>query len=274
MKESTAEPPAPGPSRIALYGDSLVSEAAQDFSYLAGESGASVRVRTFPGTAICDFLPAMTADAEGWQPNVALLAFSGDPFTPCMAGVQLGSLSYYAKYKEDAQTAISIFRSIGAQVILVGLPADSSTGLSQNAAALNGIYQALSEANTGVAYDNAGQAVMVNGQFTWTLPCLSGEPCTGPNGTNIVRSPDGVHFCPDGKTTFVGGLEECDVYSSGALRFATAMLAPVFPPRAPSPPATSPPTVCRTELSHVSSPQKRSTARQKPRPRPKGCRLR
>jgi hypothetical protein len=44
-----------------------------------------------------------------------------------------------------------------------------------------------------------------------------------------------VHFCPDGKTTLVGGFEECDVYSSGAFRFASAMLAPALtPPSLPS----------------------------------------
>jgi hypothetical protein len=232
---SVPELPPPGPPRIALYGDSLVSEAGQDFAFLASNSGASVRVRTFPGTATCDFLTSMTADAQDWQPTAAVLAFSGDSFTPCMAGDQLGTSQYYAKYKDDTQTAISIFRSIGTKVILVGLPLDASASLSQNTSALNQIYQSLAEGNIGVTYDDAGQAVMANGQFTWTLPCLLGEPCTGPAGTNIVRAPDGVHFCPDGKTTLVGGFEECDVYSSGAFRFASAMLAPALtPPSLPS----------------------------------------
>jgi hypothetical protein len=232
---SVPELPPPGPPRIALYGDSLVSESAQDFQSLAGLSGASVEVRTFPGTATCDFLADMATDAQDWQPTAAVLAFSGDDFTPCMAGDPLGTPQYYAKYTADTQTAISIFRSVGTQVILVGLPLDASASLSQNVTALNQIYQSLAASNVGVTYDDAGQAVMANGQFTWTLPCLSGEPCTGPAGTNIVRAPDGVHFCPDGNTTLVGGLEECDVYSSGAFRFATAMLAPALtPPSLPS----------------------------------------
>ena len=251
----------PGPSRIVLYGDSLVSEAAQDFSVFASESGASVRVRTYPGTAICDYFSSMAADAEGWQPTIAVLAFSGDAFTQCMAGVQLGSPQYFTKYKDDTQTAISIFRSYGTKVILVGLPLVASPVLSQNVSFLNAIYRFLAASNPGVTYDDAGQAVMANGRFTWTLPCLPGEPCTGSSGTNVVRSPDGVHFCPDGETTFVAGLEECDVYSSGALRFATAMLAPALPSRPVSPPPTanSTPSVCRTVLSH----SKRSAARKR-----------
>jgi hypothetical protein len=255
--------PAPRPSRIALYGDSLVSESAQDFSFLAGESGASVRVRTYPGTAICDFFSSMAADAAGWRPSVAVLAFSGDAFTPCMGGVQLGTLEYYANYRDDAQWAIAIFRSAGTRVILVGLPLDSSPNLSQNASSLNDIYQSLSDTDPGVTYDDAGQAVLARGAFTWTLPCVQGEPCTGPNGTNVVRAPDGIHFCPDGRTTLVGGLEECNVYSSGAVRFAAAMLAPTLP----SPVASSPPRVvisatatCGAGLSHVKKPAGRKRA--------------
>ena len=204
---SVPELPPPGPPRIALYGDSLASESAQDFVSLASDSGASVQVGTYPGTAPCDWFASMAADAQNWQPTAAVLAFSGDDFTPCMTGDGLGTPQYFAKYRADTQTAISIFRSVGTKVILVGLPLDASASLSQNATALNQIYQSLADSNIGVSYDDAGQAVMANGQFTWSLPCLSGEACTGPAGTNIVRAPDGVHFCPDGNTTLVGGFE-------------------------------------------------------------------
>ncbi len=227
---SVPELPPPGPPRIVLYGDSLASESGQDFAFLTSNSGASVRVRTFPGTAPCDFLTTMAADASDWHPTAAVLAFSGNDFTPCMAGDPLGTPRYFAAYKDDTQTAISIFRSIGSKVILVGLPLDAFANLSQNVSALNQIDQSLAADNIGVTYDDAGQAVMANGQFTWTLPCLSSEPCTGSAGTNIVRAPDGVHYCPDGRTTLVGYFEECDVYSSGAFRFAAAMLAPALSP--------------------------------------------
>ena len=89
---------------------------------------------------------------------------------------------------------------------------------------MNEIYWALASTNVGVSYVDAGQAVLTHGAFTWTLPCLYFESCTGPSGSNVVRSPDGVHFCPDGNTTIEGNFAVCDVYSSGALRFALAML--------------------------------------------------
>jgi hypothetical protein len=221
---SGPQPPRPGLPRIALYGDSLVSEAGPDFARLAELAGASVQVHTFPGTALCDYFASMAAAAKEWHPTVALLAFTGDSFTACMDGVQVGTTQWITKYKDDTRTALSIFRSTGAKVVLVGLPADASARLTRSASALNRIYRLLAKAYPGVTYDPAGQAVMAKGRFTWALPCLSGQPCTGPDGTDIVRAPDGVHFCPNGKTSPDSGFELCDVYSSGAFRFASAML--------------------------------------------------
>ena len=215
--------PAPGP-RIALYGDSLVSEAGPEFAALGQLSGASVRVHTFPGTSPCDYFSSMTAAVQGWHPTVALLAFSGNTFTACDDGVQVGTPPYYAKYKDEIRTAISIFRSVGAKVILVGLPADASARLTRNARALNQLYRSIAQASTGVTFDDAGRAVTTKGRFTWRLPCLSGEPCTGPHGTNTVRAPDGVHFCPVEKAAAAGIIGPCPVYSSGAYRYALAMV--------------------------------------------------
>jgi hypothetical protein len=220
--------PPPGPPRIALFGDSLSSEAGPDFVYLADAAGASVRYEVFGGEAICDDLATMASEAEQWQPTAAVIEFSGDNFTPCMAGYATGTARYYAKYRRDAESAIALFRYVGTRVILVGVPLDTSAVFSANSTQLNDIYASLASPANGVIYDDAGQAVMAHGAFTWTLPCLSFEPCTGPSGTNVVRSPDGIHFCPNGQTTLTGDFEICDVYSSGALRFAMAMLGPAL----------------------------------------------
>ena len=71
---------------------------------------------------------------------------------------------------------------------------------------------------------DAGAAVeSPSGGFTWQLPCSRIEPSCGASGTNIVRSPDGVHFCPDGTPAKVGVTGPCDEYSPGAFRFALAI---------------------------------------------------
>ena len=221
-------PPPPGPPRIALYGDSLGMEAGMAFTFLARAAGASALVRTYGGLAVCDFLASMASDVASWQPTAAVFEFSGDNFTPCMAGDPIGSPQYYAKYQTDLETSIDIFRAYGTEVFLIGIPFDASANTNQNVANLNQLYAAVAAANPGVTYIDAGQAVMANGAFTWTLPCLPSEPCTGPSGTNVVRAPDGVHFCPTGDTTIEGYFAICNVYSSGAFRFAEAMLGPAL----------------------------------------------
>lgn len=172
----------------------------------------------------------MAPDAVSWQPTAVVLVFSGGNFTPCMAGDPNGSPQFYAKYQADVQAAIDIFRPHGTEVFLIGTPYDAWTNANQTIANLNQLYASIAAANAGVTYVDAGQAVMANGAFTTTLPCLSGEPCTGPSGTNVVRAPDGVHFCPTGITTQEGYFAVCNVYSSGAFRFATAMLGPALNP--------------------------------------------
>ena len=220
--------PPGGPPRIALYGDSLGMEAGPDFSYIARAAGASSLVRTYGGLAVCDWLQTMAIDATSWQPTAVVLEFSGDAFTPCMAGAAIGTQQYYQTYEADMQTAIDIFRPYGTELFIVGVPYDASAAENQNVTELDQIYASVAAANVGVTYVDAGQAVMANGAFTWNLPCLPSEPCTGASGTNIIRAPDGVHFCPTGQTTIEVYLAVCNVYSSGAYRFAAAMLAPAL----------------------------------------------
>jgi hypothetical protein len=211
--------------RIVLYGDSLSMQSAQDFQYLADTSGASTLLRAYGGLAICDVLPQLVGDAESWQPTVAVLEFSGDDLTPCMKGYAAGSPAYYAKYELDARAAVSALRGQGVRVVLIGAPVDADARASSHAQHLNAMYASLAAHVRGVSYEDAGRSVLANGRFTWTLPCLHSEPCAGPQGTNVVRSPDGTHFCPDGRTAIEGSFDVCDVYSSGAYRFAAAMLA-------------------------------------------------
>jgi hypothetical protein len=216
------------PPRVAFYADSLGMEAGRDFNDLVQAAGGSAFVRAFPGTAVCDWLPQMTADVASFQPTAVVLEFSGNDYTPCMAGEQTGSPQYLAKIRTDTQAAIDLLRADGLEVFLVGIPYDAKSSVNANVAALNQLYASLAAANTGVNYVDAGQAVMAFGSFTWTLPCLLSEPCTGPSNTNVVRSPDGVHFCPSASDTLDNYFADCSVYSSGGFRFAAAMLKPVL----------------------------------------------
>ena len=223
---TTPASPASARPRIALYGDSLLWEAENVFEYFATTAGADVEDATAGGTAICDRLALMARDAATWRPEAAVVQFSGNAFTPCMAGYAAGTPQYYAKYRQDAEAAVRILTAAGADVYLVSAPPAATAEQSMNLTEINQMYAASAAADPGVSFVDAGRALTVDQEFTWTMPCLPFEPCTGIDGTNVVRAPDGVHFCPVGYGS--GGAVGCAVYSSGALRYALAMLGPVL----------------------------------------------
>ena len=223
--ESAATPTrsAPVHETVDLFGDSLGYQVEPYLDMFLAESGNDVvSNNTFGGTATCDWLSKMaTAAAE--RPQVAILVFSGNAFTPCMDGFALRSPQYYDRYTTDTEQAIGIFSTVGTHVFLVGTPVDQSSVAGWDR--LDDIYRQLAEAQPLVAtYVDAAAAVeSPSGAFSWQLPCMSIEPSCGPGGTNIVRSPDGIHFCPDGTPATRGVTGPCDEYSPGAFRFALAI---------------------------------------------------
>jgi hypothetical protein len=196
-----------------------------------------VTVRTYGGTALCDWLPAMRADAATLHPAAVVIEFSGNAFTPCMHDVQGQALSgagYYAKYASDALAAILTFAADDTKVYFAGAPIPLSAVLihEPNANRLNELYASLADISN-VHYIDAGASVLNHGQWTETLPCLPDESCTGGTnaegmGVNVVRAPDGRHFCPEEPPAVQGVTASCGVWDSGAFRYATAMAGPVI----------------------------------------------
>lgn len=216
-------PPTAVHGTVDLFGDSLGYQAEPYLDMLFAETGSyTVSNNTFGGTATCDWLGKMT-DAAAEHPQDAILVFSGNAFTPCMDGVAIGSPRYYDLYAAHTAQAIAAFSAVGAHVFLVGTPINRSSVAGWDR--LDGIYRQLAEADPlVVTYVNAGASVeSPNGAFTWQLPCLSIEPSCGSNGSNVVRSPDGIHFCPDGTPATAGVTGPCNEYSPGAFRFAVAI---------------------------------------------------
>jgi hypothetical protein len=213
-----------GLEQVDLFGDSLGYQAEPYVDmFFAQTHDFTVSNYTFGGTATCDWLSTMAAAATQ-RPQDALFVFSGNAFTPCMDGVALRSPQYYDLYTAYTEQAIGIFSAVGAHVFLIGTPVEESSvpGWDQ----LDDIYRQLAQANPlTVTYVDAGASVeTATGTFTWALPCISIEPSCGRDGTNVVRSPDGIHFCPDGTPATRGVTAPCDEYSPGAFRFALAMM--------------------------------------------------
>jgi hypothetical protein len=232
---ATTAPPLVVPANpvVVFYGDSLGWEASEQ---LVAQFGVYPNVRvvthTFGGTAICDWFQQMTDDATALRPWVAIVQFSGNALTPCMADAT--GDGYLARYRADAETAIAILRRSAERVFLVGapIPRNAADNPDFKGGALNALYGELADA-ADVAYVDAGAAVLHDGAWTATLPCLPDEPCTGGvdaegHGVNVVRAPDGGHFCPAGEAAKRGVTTACPVWSSGAYRFAAAIAAPVL----------------------------------------------
>ncbi len=226
---------------IVLYGDSLAAEAADSFrAALAAAGVADVRLNTFGGTAICDWLDRMQTDAAVLHPTAVVVEFSGNALTPCMSDASGHSLfddpaAYHEKYRADAQAVLDIFGGTGTRVYFAGAPLSRKAAETDPAGAtwLNDLYASLAADSAGRGrYVDAGAATLQANRWTPTLPCLPEEPCTGgvdADGTpiNVVRAPDGGHFCPGAPDATRGVTETCPVWSSGAYRYANAMAAPV-----------------------------------------------
>jgi hypothetical protein len=224
------------PSQIALFGDSLAWEAQPYWTELIHKDHeAALTFDTFGGTATCDWLGRMREVESEYHPKEVQLSFSGNNLTPCMKGYELYTKAYYDKYRADTLTAIGIFNSGRTHVYLIGAPITQQQQSVPNWQMLNMVYAEIAQADPArVTYVDAGRSVEgPDGTFAQTLPCLKGESCTGPtvDGTpsNIVRSSDGIHFCPSKEGNVGGVIGGCPVYSSGAFRFARAMAAPLAP---------------------------------------------
>jgi hypothetical protein len=228
---------------VALFGDSLSAEARPYFTSLVTTTGQTVLAYdSYGGTAICDWLPTMDEIAASHHPVAVELQFSGNALTPCMDGFAVGTQAYYDKYRADTEAAIKIFVPAGAHVYLIGAPITKSHQSDPNWDQLNRQYAEIAAADSRyVTYVDAGAAVEGPGHsYTQTLPCLPVEPCTGPvvdgEPSNIVRSPDGKHFCPVETANEKGEVAGCPTYSSGAFRYAFAMVGALAIPskRGPS----------------------------------------
>ncbi|WP_082122087.1 MULTISPECIES: hypothetical protein [Frankia] len=201
--------------RVAMWGDSLAWEAGASFSRTVRADGHSqVLVRTWGGTAACDWLTDIHDQARRWRPTVAALAFSGNQGTACMQGRDL-----VTAYREDVTRAVELLTGRGAEVVLVDAPPRrdqpvDAAGLTP----LDRVWRQIAATHQHTRVAPAGRAITAGGRFTTTLPCIAGETC-GPGGMVTVRSPDGTHFCP----LVQPPMTACPVPSPGAVRYGTAI---------------------------------------------------
>ena len=238
--------PGAAPLRVELWGDSISAVAAPYITSAIDKSGqATTRTNTYGGTALCDWFTSMRqeldpTDPNAFHPQVGVIQFSGDAFTPCMKdskGVAYSGTALINKYASDSALAIALFAEYKVPVYFVSTPisrGEAALGYVGNTP-LGVMFSKLPSrfpSNDLVRFTNAAAAVELNGHFTQTLPCETGEPCTGqwPDGTKtvVVRDVYGVHFCPVKEVSVNGAAPTCPVYMPGAFRFARAIATPII----------------------------------------------
>jgi hypothetical protein len=189
---STARPTSKSRGPVLVYGDSLIEQASP---YLRSTD----QVRAFGGTALCDWVDKMARAATVEQPSVMVVEFVGNDLTPCMQGYQTPD-QVRAKYEADMAR---LKQRVDAPILWVGAPA-----FRDQAPATLGLY------SSEPKFVDAGEAVLADGAYTDTLPCLADEGsiqgCI--NGRIRVRATDGKHFATSGSG-----------YSAGGRRFADAI---------------------------------------------------
>ena len=177
---------------VLVYGDSLIEQASP---YLRSTD----QVRAFGGTALCDWVDKMARASTLEQPSVMVVEFVGNDLTPCMQGYQTPD-QVRAKYEADMAR---LKRRVDAPILWVGPPV-----FRDRAPATLGLY------SSEPRFVDAGEAVLNDGAYTDTLPCLADEGsiqgCV--NGRIRVRASDGTHFATSGSG-----------YSAGGRRFADAI---------------------------------------------------
>jgi hypothetical protein len=156
-------------------------------------------VRAYGGTALCDWVDKIARASAVEQPSVLVVEFVGNDLTPCMQGYTSPD-EVRAKYEADMAR---LKRRVDSPILWVGPPE-----FRDGPPATLGLY------SSEPRFVDAGQAVLADGVYTNTLPCLPDEGsvqgCV--NGRIRVRASDGAHFATSGSG-----------YSAGGRRFADAI---------------------------------------------------
>jgi hypothetical protein len=149
--------PPPPPRTILIYGDSLTNQSKSFLTNALQKQapGWRILVRSFGGTAICDYLQAMRDDGAQ-NAKVVVIEFSGNSLTNCMAGAPSHTQAWLDKYRADASTAASIWRARGAKVLFVGTPAGVCAPVPHP---LDGVYRSVA-ASYGMTFSDAPERAL------------------------------------------------------------------------------------------------------------------
>jgi hypothetical protein len=230
------------PTRVSLFGDSLAYQARAEFAArMAERAPGDLDVSTRPATAPCDSSGPVALDLLRRRPQVLVLEYSGNSFTPCMrdrAGrlLRIGSDAWRDRYVEDVRAVLRVARVTGTTVVWATAPPVGHPMASDYPRRIDAAMRALAAGDDHLRVADAGAALAGPGRsFVRSLPCRANEPSCR-DGRIVVRAPDGLHFDCHG---VLEPSMDCVGYSAGARRFGDA-LADAAVSRAPASSSRSP----------------------------------
>jgi hypothetical protein len=222
------------PPLAVVFGDSLITQAGPQLA--SDLSNFKIDHYATPAVAACFYLPTVKKFLKSHKPRVAIIEFWGNDTTTCIKKYPYESPDYFAEYKANVSTMTQEFVKAGAHVFLIGTIPDAAQVVSADPlwGRLNEVYAAIARSykKKDVSFVNIQRVVESDGNFTWYLPCLAREAsCDAtisgilnppPPGNNIVRSVEGLHFCPLYPTTSnaLYNFIHCRAYASGTIRYA------------------------------------------------------
>ena len=208
-----------------MYGDSIAWESGRQLA------AHGIEVHSYGGTAICDWLADMRHEAATGTVAKVYLEFVGNHFTTCATTRPL-----LATYRDDALTAVAIWRARGTRVVWVRPPEPRTAtpaflsrvlAVAANAELLaapsfDAIQTAEQQAGPD-AYVDTDPLIAPGRVFAATVRCRVEERCgvLAPTGYDAARSWDGIHLCPTNNQAINGVITNvCNVYATSEQRFA------------------------------------------------------
>jgi hypothetical protein len=228
--EAGAARPDPEPVRVSLFGDSLAYQARNAF--LDGTAPLGVRfgtVSTRPGAALCDDRDAIVRDLASKRPDLLVLEYSGNSYTPCMtdAGAQIpiGAPEWRDRYRDDLERVVTMAASTGTEVVWATAPPVEHVGSPPDyPARIASVAREVADRNPRLHVAHTGHALAGSDGYAPTLPCRPDESALCRDDRIVVRNADGLHFDCIGTIDVMGG---CIGYSAGARRYGDALAATV-----------------------------------------------
>jgi len=175
------------PPVVLVYGDSIVHAAGPALEAMLAPHGIAVVDASVGGTAPCDVLQFVPGDMVKYDPDLVVVAYVGNAFSPCINGTP--DKDVIMRHYRDTQKLIS---EVDRPVLLATPPGRIGEGRYTSYDVL--VWYEASLFGTGLV-DTAKVLLDPRSHvYEKTVPCPRGDGCR----RAVVRGPDDYHLSVSG----------------------------------------------------------------------------